>query len=143
MWSWPVLGCTANAGAQVIRSFAQLCADETAELREIADYFDVRGNKINGDFLRNVANKYEYLARVYHAEHNAEKDAERYQWLRSADRGVYWDERVYGANNFLYNGELAYGDDLDAAIDREIHPDCEVCKGTRRVLDGEICKFCE
>lgn len=75
------------------KTFIQICADEVDELREIATYFDQRGNKINGDFLRGVARRFEYLFRVYHAEHPGKQP-------------------------------------------------CEVCAGTGRVLDGEICKFC-
>lgn len=45
--------------------FADVCLKDAEELREIAAQFDALGKKLNGDFLREVANRHEILSGAY------------------------------------------------------------------------------
>ena len=44
---------------------SELCRKDVEELRDIAEWFDKRGDSLNGDFLRAVATRYEVLAGAY------------------------------------------------------------------------------
>lgn len=46
-------------------SIFDVCMKDAAELRDIAAHFDAIGKKLNGDFLREVANRHEILAGAY------------------------------------------------------------------------------
>lgn len=56
--------------------FGDVCMKDAEELRDIAAYFDSRGKKPNGDFLREVANRHEILAGAY-ATASSVRDAAR------------------------------------------------------------------
>mgnify|MGYP001639064019 FL=1 len=45
--------------------FIDVCMKDAEELREIAAHFDALGKKLNGNFLREVANRHEILAGAY------------------------------------------------------------------------------
>lgn len=45
--------------------FSDVCADDAAELRDIAEYFEKRGKPLQGEFLRKVADRHEVLAGAY------------------------------------------------------------------------------
>ena len=47
---------------------------DAKELRDMAGYFDQRGIKSNGDFLRNVANKIEILWGAYNGADGHKSD---------------------------------------------------------------------
>lgn len=46
-------------------TFVGVCMKDAEELREIAAHFDALGKKLNGHFLREVANRHEILAEAY------------------------------------------------------------------------------
>lgn len=60
--------------------FGDLCMKDAEELRDIAAYFDSRGKKPNGDFLRVVADRHEVLAGAYQSS-VARYERELREWI--------------------------------------------------------------
>lgn len=83
------------------------CMKDADELREIAAHFDAHGKKSNGDFLREVANRHEILARAYQSSsiryerelkgwiergRTEEEKAAALKWLEDMRDGVQHEE---------------------------------------------------
>ena len=57
-----------------MKTIDEQVSGDAKELRDMASYFDQRGIKSNGDFLRNVANKIEILWGAYQGNDGHESD---------------------------------------------------------------------
>ena len=69
--------------------FVDVCMKDAEELREIAAQFDALG-KLNGDFLRAVANRHEILAGAYRTS-VARYERELKEWI---ERGRTEEEKA-------------------------------------------------
>jgi hypothetical protein len=69
---------------------SDLCLKDAEELREIAAQFDALGKKLNGDFLREVANRHEILAGAYRTS-VARYERELKEWI---DRSPTAEEKA-------------------------------------------------
>ena len=70
--------------------FGDVCMKDAEELRDIAAYFDIRGKKPNGDFLREVANRHEILAGAYQSS-TTRYERELKEWI---ERGRTTEEKA-------------------------------------------------
>ena len=70
--------------------FVDVCMKDAEELREIAAQFDALGKKLNGDFLREVANRHEILAGAYMTS-TARYESEFKEWV---ERGRTEEEKA-------------------------------------------------
>ena len=70
--------------------FVDVCMKDAEELREIAAQFDALGKKLNGDFLRAVANRHEILAGAYRTS-VARYEREEKEWI---ERGRTEEEKA-------------------------------------------------
>ena len=70
--------------------FVDTCMKDAEELREIAAQFDALGKKLNGDFLREVANRHEILAGAYMTS-TARYESEFKEWV---ERGRTEEEKA-------------------------------------------------
>ena len=70
--------------------FLDVCMKDAEELREIAAQFDALGKKLNGDFLRAVANRHEILAEAYMTS-VARYEREMKEWV---ERGRTEEEKA-------------------------------------------------
>ena len=70
--------------------FTDVCMKDAEELREIAAHFDALGKKLNGDFLRAVANRHEILAGAYRTS-VARYEREEKEWI---ERGRTEEEKA-------------------------------------------------
>ena len=71
-------------------SLVAVCMNDAEELREIAAYFDALGKKLNGDFLREVANRHEILAGAYQSS-STRYERELKEWI---ERGRTAEEKA-------------------------------------------------
>ena len=71
-------------------SIFDVCMKDAEELREIAAQFDALGKKLNGDFLRAVANRHEILAGAYMTS-VARYEREMNEWV---ERGRTEEEKA-------------------------------------------------
>lgn len=67
-----------------------VCLKDAEKLRELAAYFDSLWVKSNGDFLRDVANRHEFLARAYLSS-SVRYEHEMKEWI---ERGHTEDDKV-------------------------------------------------
>lgn len=70
--------------------FGDVCMKDAEELRDIASYFDSRGKKPNGDFLRAVADRHEILAGAYQSS-TMRYERELKEWI---ERGRTTEEKA-------------------------------------------------
>lgn len=67
-----------------------VCLKDVEKLRELAAHYDALGVKANGDFLREVANRYEILAGAYQSS-SARYERELKEWI---ERGRTEEEKA-------------------------------------------------
>ena len=88
--------------------FVDVCMKDAEELREIAAYFDTLGEKPNGDFLREVANRHEILAGAYHSS-STRYERELNEWIESGRTAeekaaaLKWLEDMRGGSECRYS----------------------------------------